>query len=321
MAKTGIPFNPFPLPVLKGLGEKCKGMGGMFGDAFPYLELELRQAELPYSKEEYASYMFVLFLFYAVVGFIVAALVSFRIAPDKLLLVSIPLGMVVGFLVLVQVSLYPKVLVKKKIRDLERNLVFALRVMLIEIKSGISLFDSMNTIANGDFGQVSLEFKKAVQQINSGEPEEDVLQKIASDNPSLFFRRALWQLVNGLKAGGDVSAIMAELVHTIGTEQKIQINKYGGSLRVLSLMFMMIGVIMPALGLTFLVILATFPQISGAITKMAFLLTVTAVFQRVIPSLQPIDLVFWGFLALIIFMQFMYLGMMKMNRPNLIGEQ
>ncbi len=319
--KTGIPFNPFPLPVLKSFSSRFQGAGGFFGSAFPYLELELKQAEFPYSKEEYSSYMAVLFLFYALVGFLVAALVSYRVAPDKIFLVSIPLGMITGLLILMQVSLYPKVLVKRKVRNLERNLVFALRVMLIEIKSGISLFDAMNTVANGDFGQVSVEFKKAVQQMNAGEPEEAVLEKIASDNPSTFFRRALWQLVNGLKAGADVSTIMGELVRTIGMEQKIQINKYGGSLRVLSLVFMMLGVILPALGLTFLVILSTFPQISGAIGKAAILQSITAALKPVFPEMHPIDILFWLFLLVVFFMQFMYLGLMKANRPNLIGDQ
>ena len=194
-----------------------------------------------------------------------------------------------------QLSVFPKIKILRKVRDLESNLIFALRTLLIEIKSGISLFDSIRLIANGNFGTVSREFKRAVEEIETGRFQEDVFEELATNNPSLFFRRALWQLVNGLKAGADVSQVLDALVDTLSKEQSNQVRRYGSSLRLLSLMYMMLGVIVPALGLTFLVVLSSFPQI------------------------QIQEWMFWAMLAMLGVSQFMFLGILKNNRPSLMG--
>lgn len=329
MKKLVVPFSILPQRTILSISKKFTGFGNVMAKTFPYLKLELRQAEISLSEQEYGAIMFFQFLFYFVLISVVMFLVGIRVAPENALALAFTVGGIIALLVLVQLSLYPRIQVKKKIRDLERNLVFALRTMLVEIKSGVSLFEAINTVSQGDFGQVSIEFKKAVDEINTGAPEEIVLQRLAMDNPSLFFRRALWQLVNGLKAGGDVSDIMAELVSTIGREQKIQINRYGGSLRIFSLMYMMLGVIIPALGLTFMVILLTFPQISAAIVGAVnnsealngFLTAVAVYFPGTTPAQVAVYSLFWGFLAFIALSQFMFIGLMKTNRPNLIGEQ
>ncbi|MBS3058519.1 MAG: type II secretion system F family protein [Candidatus Diapherotrites archaeon] len=293
--KLMIPFSPFPLETLRKLAGRFLGIGEMFAHAFPYLELQLKQAEIDLRKEEYGAIIFFLLIFYFAIVSALMYFIAAKFAPKLALLMALTVGGVVGFLVLIQLGSFPAILVKRKVRDIERNLVFALRAMLIEIKSGVSLFDSLNMIAQGDYGAVSLEFKQAVEEIDTGTSEEEALQKIATQNPSLFFRKAIWQLVSGMKAGADVSIVMQELVATIGKEQRIEINRYGGSLRLLSLIYMMMGVIMPAMGLTLLIVMSSFPQI------------------------KIVNEMFWGLLAAVIIMQFMYLGFLKSKRPNLLG--
>ena len=206
------------------------------------------------------------------------------------------MGLLFAGLTAVQLLFYPKILLKKKIRNVERNLVFALRTLLVEIKSGVTLFDAINIIAQGDNGQVSNEFKKAVEKIETGSFQNDALEEMGDNNPSLYFRRTIWQLVNGLKAGSDISVIIKSLVDDLSIEKSNQVKKYGNSLKLLSLLYMMLGAIIPALGLTFLIILSTFPQI--AIT----------------------ETVFWGMLGFIVVSQFMYLGIIKSARPTLMGD-
>ena len=79
-------------------------------------------------------------------------------------------------------------------------------------------------------------------------------------------------------------------------QQEIEIQKYGGSLRVFSLIYLMIGVIIPALGATFLIVLGSFPKIEIG------------------------EIAFWGLLGFVAVAQFMLLGMIKSKRPNLMGS-
>ncbi|MBI2530388.1 MAG: type II secretion system F family protein [Candidatus Diapherotrites archaeon] len=295
MAMRMVPFSPVPVGALKKISRPLMGIGAVFARAFPYLELELEQAEAGIDIDEYGAIMIFLFSFYFLfMAFIIFA-VGTKMGAQNVPILSITAGMLIAFLVMMQLSIYPKMLVRKKVRDIERNLVFALRTVLIEIKSGVSLFDALVMIANGEYGALSSEFKRAVDEINTGTKEEDALQKLAMNNPSLFFRRSLWQIVNGMKAGVDVSRVLAELVATMTKEQRIQINRYGSQLRLFSLMYMMLGVIVPSLGLTFLIILSSFPQI------------------------QITEILFWILLVVIIFGQLMYVGLIKSRRPNLLG--
>ncbi len=290
-----IPFNILPVPLIKKLSMKFYGTGTKLSKFFPDLKLELAQAELAYSEKEYSAIIITMAVIYGVIGLIIGLLFGFRLFPDGFILVGLGGGALVGFFVMFQVAFYPKIKGKKKIREIERNLIFALRTMSVEIKSGVSLFDSLNIIAQGDYGALSIEFGKAVKEIETGTMEENALEKIARYNPSLFFRRSIWQIINGMKAGADVSSVMEELVATMIREEKLQITRYGNSMKLLSLMYMMLGVIIPSLGITFLIILSSFPQ------------------------MQLGELLFWMLLGVIIVGEFMYLGILKSKTPNLMG--
>lgn len=296
MKNIRIPFAPLPFPLLKSISRKFMGIGARLNKAFPYMRIELRQAEIEISGEEYGSIIFTVTAFWFLACTAVLYLIALKFDPGKAIIIAPTIGGILSLLIFVQLTMFPKMKVRKKVREVERNLIFALRTILIEVKSGVSLFDAINMVAVGNYGEVSREFKKAIDEIDTGTIEETALEELAANNPSLFFRRAVWQIVNGLKAGADISQIMTALVDALAKEQRNQIREYGGSLRILSLMYMMLGVIVPALGFTFLIILASFPQI------------------------KITEIVFWGLFGFILVGQFMYLGLIKSKRPNLMGE-
>jgi len=289
-----IPFSFLPPKMLRGIARHFFRQGLFISKSFPYLKTDLKQAEMDFGDQEYGAIALILAVVYFLVISIIVFFVAQKFSPENSIILGPTAGGIVGFMVLMQVIMYPKIAVKKKVREIERNLVFSLRTMLVQIKSGVTLFDSMNMIAEGNYGQLSKEFKKAVDEINTGSLEEDALQKLAENNPSPFFRRSIWQIVNGMKAGADVSNLMNELVSTMIKEETIQIRKYGNDLKMLSLMYMMIGVIVPALGLTLLIVLSSFPQIQFG------------------------EILFWGLLGFVTLGQFMFLGIIKSKRPNLI---
>ncbi len=296
MKNESIPFNPFPMPLLLKISENFGGLGFKVSKAFPTLDLELQQAEIHYSAKEYGSMMVVISAFYFLAGALIAGLICIRLAPKLTIFAAPTFGALAAIMIFAQLTVFPKIKVKKKVRDVEKHLVFALRTILIEIKSSVTLFDALQTIAIGNFGEISKEVKKTIEKIATGTIEDEALDELAVRNPSLFFRRAIWQIVNGLKAGADISSVLSTIVGSLANEQKTQVKLYGAALKLLSLVYMMIGVIVPALGLTLLIILSTFPQI----------------------KIQ--EIYFWVMLALLIVGQFMYLGMIKSKRPNLIGD-
>ncbi|HIH09089.1 MAG TPA: type II secretion system F family protein [Candidatus Diapherotrites archaeon] len=291
-----FPFCPLPSGKIIRFAGRFRGMGSKVARIMPNLAEKLRQSELGISPEDYGAVTVVMATAYFVFGTFVAFAFLQKLAPKEALLFSPIAGLMLSALIVVQYVAFPAILLKKKVREVERNLVFALRTILVEIKAGVTLFDSINIVAEGDNGQVSKELKKAVEKIETGAFQNEALDELAENNPSIHFRRAIWQLVNGLKAGSDVSIVMQALVEGLTREKENQVRKYGNSLKLLSLLYMMLGAIIPALGLTFLIILSTFPQIAVDETM------------------------FWGMLGFIVLGQFMYLGIIKSSRPTLIGD-
>lgn len=302
-----MPFIPVPYPASKALAVPFRGAGYKLTRMFPKLETELHQANIKIPLEDYGGLMGFALVFYFLFFSVLLSLLltKFVFTGTKLGPVIIPnaffigigVGLVMAVLVFVQLVAYPKIMVKKRVRLIESNLIFALRNMLVQLKSGVSLFNSLCLIAYSKrYGELGAEIKIAVDKINSGVSEEDALRELGDKNPSSYLKKVIWQVVNGMRAGSDISDVLQESVSTITREQRIDIERYGNSLRILSLMYLMIGVIIPALGLTFMIVIGSFPKI------------------------KLNEWMFWGFLGLILLAQFMFVGIMKSKRPSLMGQ-
>ena len=175
---------------------------------------------------------------------------------------SIVTGSIVGFPLLFLFAFftfanYPKIRSKRISRELEKDLPYALRHMLIEVRSGISLYESMVSVSE-DYGEASEEFKRIVKDINGGKPQVKALEDSIVRNPSTQYRRAMWQMINALKSGTDVSSTLETLVDSMIKQQKLAVKRYGKELNPYVLMYLMIAVIVPSLGVTFLIVLSTF---------------------------------------------------------------
>jgi flagellar protein FlaJ len=204
-------------------------------------------------------------------------------------------GLVASFFTLMNQLMYPKLYASRKQRDIEKNLLPALEDILIQLNSGIPLFNILMNISIADYGALSREFKKIVNRINVGEPEVVVLEKIGERNPSIFFRRALWQISNGMKSGSDMGIVISDSIKALSQEQLIQVQNYGSTLNPLIVMYMLISVIVPALSVTFLTILSSMMGLDKTVSMMLFI----------------------GIFIFNILFQVIFLGMIKSKRPSL----
>ena len=151
--------------------------------------------------------------------------------------------------------------------------------------------------SNGNYGQISDEFKNVIERVRSGTSVIDALEELTVRNPSTYFRRAIWQLLNALKSGSDVGDNISTVIKSLSKEQLIEIRQYQSTLNPLAMMYMMIAVIMPSLGITIAIILSTFPGMEAIGNEQTF----------------------WGMLGMVIFMQFMFMIIIKSKRPNLMA--
>jgi pilus assembly protein TadC len=109
-----------------------------------------------------------------------------------------------------------------------------------------------------DYGEASNEFDRIVRDINGGKPQVKALEDSIVRNPSNQYRRAMWQMINALKSGTDISSTLETLVDSMVKQQKLEVKRYGKELNPYVLVYLMIAVIVPSLGVTFMIVLSTF---------------------------------------------------------------
>ncbi len=131
-----------------------------------------------------------------------------------------------------------------------------------------------------------------MNEINTGKSEISALERLARENPSLYFRRVMWQLVNSLKSGADIGDTIKNLVDTLSEDQRISIKKYGSALNPMALMYMLFAVIFPTLGITFLLVISSFIGIGF-----------------------DVQWILLGILGFLLIFQFMIIGLIKSRRP------
>lgn len=175
-------------------------------------------------------------------------------------------------------SYQPKVKAKRISRQLEKNLPYALRHMLIEVSSGISMYEAM-VDASYDYGEASNEFNRIVSDIQGGKSQIEAFEDSITRNPSIMYRRAVWQMVNALKSGADLTDTLDSLVDTMVEEQKLEVEKYGEDLNPFILMYLMLAVIFPSLGVTLMIVMSSFVELPLNQTTFYGILGGLALFQ------------------------------------------
>ncbi len=290
-----IPFCPLPLNRARVVAKRFYGVAEPLVKISPRLKLELVQAGFALDEREYMGIALFssIFMFFAV--FLpLGSFLSTLSGPARGFAVAFAAGLFMMLVTLVYIRKYPSLLVHRNVASVERNLLFALRHFYVQVKSGVTLFDAMTSVSGGDYGAVSREFKAAIRKINTGASAESVLEEMALNNPSTYFRRSVWQISNGVKAGSDISALLKAVIENISSEQRIAIRRYGSQLNPLTLVYMMVAVVLPSLGVTFLLVLSSFSGLAVS------------------------EMMFWMILAMLVLFQFMFVGIIKSKRPNII---
>src|SRR3989344_7169713 len=150
-----IPFSLLPQNLLKRLSKKLFGLENIAKPFFPFLELNLKQVKADVDAREYLGMCLAatMIFFSFMLGIILV--ITYLAEVDSFILVSIVVSLVLAFFVFIQQTMYPKLIASRHIKDIDRNLLPALRTLTIHVNSGISLFDTMVAIARENFGEVS----------------------------------------------------------------------------------------------------------------------------------------------------------------------
>jgi archaeal flagellar protein FlaJ len=162
----------------------------------------------------------------------------------------------------------PNGIIKKRQKDIDKEVLFAGRYLLVKMESGTPLYNSLID-ASKSYGVSGKYFREIIDDISAGTTIEDALENAREFTSSTYFKKILWQLIAALKTGTDVTITLRNTLKTIADSQIIEIKEYGKKLNALMLFYMLAAIVVPSLGITLSILVASFMNLS--IPSMFFL--------------------------------------------------
>lgn len=246
---------------------KFKGPATLLSGMFPTLEWDLRKAGYDANAQQYLS----ITLYLATIAFIggllafgvpVAVTEEQLLLPDNQINTAIlwPIGAGVGLAVLVFFyALYaPRIKINRRSRQIDKHLEYMLKDMQVQLTAGVPLFDTLVNISRGQYGECSVIADGIVQEVQSGKAVIDVLDDVGMWSPSDYLRKVVWQIVNAVRSGSDMVRALDAISNDIRIQKENKIKAYGQELNLWGLIYLMVAVIVPSMGVTLLVILSSF---------------------------------------------------------------
>lgn len=207
--------------------------------------------------------------------------------PIYYVVVIVPALFILMFVMLIH---SPATKISKRKRDLDREVLFAGRFLLIKIRSGRPLMNALLD-ASHSYGVGGKYFKELVDDISMGTPIEKALDNAMKFSPSEKFRKILFQVSNAIKIGIDVSDPLTSTLDEISQQQMVEIERYGKKLNSLSIFYMLLAVVIPSIGVAMFAVI-------GSLIGLA----------------EMADKIFWGILGFLAFMQFVFITIFKSAR-------
>ncbi|MDP3765698.1 MAG: type II secretion system F family protein [Nanoarchaeota archaeon] len=256
--------------------------------AFPALKMKLKQAGIEDKPEDFIKKTFIsaFYLTTGLVVFLFLVLAKLNLVRGVLFFI-VPITFFVMFLYMIRL---PDVRISKKEKEISREIIFAGRFIIIELESGVPLYNAMLNVSK-NYEIIGRYFKEITDKVDLGTSMEDALNEAVEFIPSNDFRKILWQIINSIRTGSNVATSLYSVMEQITQDQITEVNKYGKKLNPLAMFYMIIAVILPSLGITMLIILSSFIQFELSLTILLALV------------------------GLLGFIQFMFIAMVKFSRP------
>ncbi|MBI2143881.1 type II secretion system F family protein [Candidatus Woesearchaeota archaeon] len=246
---------------------------------FPGLKKDLRMAHIKQTPEQYLKRALRLSQYGALAFAAFAFFATAKALPPQKVFALVLLASfgsaVLMFFFFINV---PKGMIRKRQREMDKDVLFAGRYILMKIESGSPIIGTLVDASRG-YGVASKYFREIVDEINTGTPVEDALEQARNYTSSEKFRRILWQLLVTLKTGTDVTGPLKATLASIAGEQIIEIKEYGKKLNSLMLLYMVAACVAPSLGLTMFLIIASFLNISISNALLISVLFLLAIIQ------------------------------------------
>lgn len=207
------------------------------------LEKNLKAAGMKYNTESYLVIASIASLFMALFAFVLIVTLTF---PDTLSpLISAIVAIIIFIFTAVVVLMYPVTKAGERGAAVDKALPFALRQLATQLRAGVSFYKSLSSISKAEYGVLSYEFELLLRDLDAGLSSEEALRLLTQRVKSDGLRKAVMQIIRAMKTGGNLSLVISEIADDVSFETRQQIRDFTEKLNLVSIMYIMLGIVMP----------------------------------------------------------------------------
>jgi len=255
---------------------------------FPVMKNQLRIAHLPYTPVQYINRSLKVSALSALLFTVLFFFVLQKAGRSKFFLAPI---FIILFILFFQYSLIKiKAKIRKREREIDKEVLFIGRYMLVKLYSGRPLLNAIIETSSSR-GIASKYIKEIVDDIGTGRTIEDALNNAMVYSPSNKLRRILFYINNALQLGIDVTKPLESVLEEITREEELEIRKYGKKLNTLVIFYMLAAIILPSLGVAMFIVISSFINFpidfNGLLVLIFFIVVLQFLFITFFKSIRP----------------------------------
>lgn len=275
-----IPFLLISFKLMERLGKRLGGIGKILIVLQPGLRTTILKLGYDFSAETYVvGSLFSSLIYGLIFSLLTAGMMLLRpdaVEPERTVAAA---GFAITALFFLLHLIYPRIMLKKIAAMENKDLLFALREIIMDVDSGIPLFESMKNVATGGYRQVSVACDIVIREIETGTSEVEALKHLALRTESEYTKRTVWQMVNALESGASMKNALSGLADALEAANYREIRNYSTNLNFMLLMYMLVAAVVPSLGVTFMVLLSAFGGLGVDLSTVGMLVGGSALVQ------------------------------------------
>ena len=265
----------------------------MFPTFFKGLYDSLRLANMPILSNTYVNIMILSSAFTALLASVLFGL--FFLATDNPLALLVPktlfMALVLGGIVFMIFTMYPKMKAQSRQTDINTNLPFAINHFSAVSGSGVpptKMFTLL--VESGEYGEIGIEFSKVVEYVELfGYDLLTSIRTVALTTPSAMLKEFLEGVISTIESGGDIKDYLREKADSAMLNYELERQKYLENIATYSDVYTGILIAAP---LFFIVALSLVSMLGGTIGGMDVNTLILIGGYFVIPLLNVAFLIF-----------------------------
>jgi len=218
--------------------------------------------------------------------FLAAILLRFQ-RPVAIAFFAAIICVFLGFFYLMKL---PDMVIIRMTKDIDKEIIYAGKFLIVELKSGVTLYDALKTVAY-NYEAIGRHLRVVINEVDLGTSIEEALNNAINATTSKNFRQLLWQIYNAQQTGSDIGQSLESVLDQIQRSQLIEAERYGKKLNPIAMFYLMTAVVLPSLGMVMIIIVASFLsiQISFILLMLiaGFFMFIQFLFVAIIRSMRP----------------------------------